>query len=278
MSSEEISSTDLSFSPLGKTTAYSAEYNPALLFPISRSISRKELNLSETLPFFGADVWTAYELSWLNSKGKPMVALAEFIFDVNSPNIVESKSLKLYLNSLNNTKIPNQIELKNLLEKDLSQVSGAPVKVYIYPMQTQQTLISDLEEGVCLDDQDLEITQYSVNPDFLTVQETEASETLYSHLLKSNCLVTGQPDWATLVIKYRGNKIDRAGLLKYIISYRNYNEFHEPCVERIYSDLMQKCAPDYLTVYARYVRRGGLDINPFRSNFEKVNMSRFLRQ
>ena len=266
-------------SPLGKNAGYCQEYDPSLLFPIARQLKRDELGLSSPLPFHGADVWTAYELSWLNKKGKPMVAIGEFSFPADTPNIIESKSFKLYLNSLNGTQFGTQVDVKYRLEQDLSQAAGGKVKVVIHPLEREQKVIADMEDGVCLDDQDIEINEYEVNPNLLTTMDQYADECLYSHLLKSNCLVTGQPDWATLVIRYRGQRIDRASLLRYIVSFRNHNEFHEQCVERIFTDIEKHCKPDVLTVYARYVRRGGLDINPYRSNFQShFDMPRFVRQ
>lgn len=266
-------------SPLGKTAEYCQQYNPALLFPIARQLKRDELGLNANLPFHGADIWTAYELSWLNKKGKPMVAIGEFSFPADSPNIIESKSFKLYLNSFNGTRFDTQADVKFRLEQDLTQASGGKVKVVVHPLDEAQQLVAHLEDGICLDDQDIEISDYQVKPDVLKVQDQYAEECLYSHLLKSNCLVTGQPDWGTVVIRYRGARIDRASLLRYIVSFRDHNEFHEQCVERIFTDIEQHCQPDALTVYARYVRRGGLDINPYRSNFQShYAMPRFVRQ
>lgn len=266
-------------SPLGKASPYCQQYDSKLLFPIPRQLKRDELGLTTVLPFHGADVWTAYELSWLNQKGKPMVAIGEFSFPADSPNIIESKSLKLYLNSFNGTQFSTQSDVKYRLQQDLSNASGGQVKVVIHPLQNQQTVIADLADGVCLDDQDLEFTEYQVNPNLLATMDQQADECLYSHLLKSNCLVTGQPDWATLVIRYRGQRIDRASLLRYIVSFRDHDEFHEQCVERIFTDIETHCQPVNLTVYARYVRRGGLDINPYRSNYQShYDMPRFVRQ
>ena len=267
-------------SPLGKHSGYCQEYDPSLLFPISRQLKRDELGLTGAMmPFHGADVWTAYELSWLNNKGKPMVAIGEFAFPSDTPNIIESKSFKLYLNSFNGTKFGTQVDVKYRLEQDLSKASGGKVKVIIHPIEQTQTLVSDLEDGICLDDQDIEVSDYQVNPELLSTMDQQVDECLYSHLLKSNCLVTGQPDWATVVIRYRGKRIERAALLRYIVSFRNHNEFHEQCVERIFTDIEKMCEPDVLTVYARYVRRGGLDINPYRSNFQShYAMPRFVRQ
>lgn len=270
----------LDAAPLGKAVTYCQQYDPSLLFPISRQTKRDEIGISaQRLPFSGRDVWTAYELSWLNLKGKPMVAMAEFEFPVDSPNIIESKSFKLYLNSFNGTRMPNQMEVAERLKQDLTAAAGAPVKVRIYSLGQAQTLVGDLEGAECLDHQDIEISDYQVNPTYLKTQAQWQEETLYSHLLKSNCLVTGQPDWATLVISYRGQRIDHVGLLRYIISFRDHMEFHEQCVERVFSDIMQYCQPEALTVYARYLRRGGLDINPFRTNFQPLTvMPRFVRQ
>lgn len=266
-------------SPLGKIQSYCQQYNPDLLFPIARDENRQQLGLNAKLPFHGADVWTAYELSWLNPKGKPMVAIAEFSFPASSPNIVESKSFKLYLNSFNGTKFSTQVEVKMRLEQDLSAAAGAKVEVLILSLDNPQTLVADLDDGICLDDQDIEIDEYQVNPQVLTTSDLQVSEILYTHLLKSNCLVTGQPDWATLVINYRGKRIERANLLRYVVSFRNHNEFHEHCVERIFTDINRQCEPEVLTVYARYLRRGGLDINPYRSNFQShFAMPRFIRQ
>lgn len=266
-------------SPLGKQSAYCQDYNPDLLFPIARQLKRDELGISAPLPFHGADVWTAYELSWLNPKGKPMVAIGEFSFAADTPNIIESKSLKLYLNSFNGTQFTTQVDVKYRIEQDLAKAAGGKVKVIIHALDESYKVVTDLDNGIYLDDQDIEVTDYQVNPALLQTGDQQVEETLYSHLLKSNCLVTGQPDWATLVVRYRGKRIDRAGLLRYIVSFRNHNEFHEQCVERIFTDIEKYCQPDALTVYARYVRRGGLDINPFRSNFQShVDMPRFVRQ
>lgn len=266
-------------SPLGKVQEYCQQYNPDLLFPIARELNRQQLGFGAKLPFFGVDVWTAYELSWLNPKGKPIVAMAEFSFPASSPNIIESKSFKLYLNSFNGTKFSDEQEVLAVLQQDLSSASGAEVVVKIIDLNQAQTLVTSLEGAICLDDQDIEIAEYSVNPSLLSAQNQLVEETLYSNLLKSNCLVTGQPDWATLVISYRGKQLDHASLLRYIVSFRNHNEFHEHCVERIFQDLSTQCQPESLTVYARYLRRGGLDINPYRSTLEVIQpMPRFVRQ
>jgi 7-cyano-7-deazaguanine reductase len=237
------------------------------LFPIPRKDKRDELGLTDDLPFHGVDIWNAYELSWLNEKGKPVVALAEFFIPADSENLIESKSFKLYLNSFNQTRFKTLREVKNLLENDLSEAAGSPVHVTVVNLsQTAHSADIQTMEALCIDDIDVEVETYQTDAGLLSVDSEKTSETLCSHLLKSNCLVTGQPDWGSVLIEYSGPKIDRAALLKYLISFRQHNEFHEQCVERIFTDLLSQCQCESLTVYARYVRRGGLDINPFRSN------------
>lgn len=256
-------------SPLGKTVTYQAEYAPELLFPIPRISKREEIGITASLPFMGMDFWNAYELSWLNPRGKPQVALACFQIPADSPNIIESKSFKLYLNSFNQTRLSGQEELVARLTRDLSQAAGKPVRVELQlPEQFASQRIADLE-GYCIDNLDIEVETYSPDPRLLCCEAdpTPVEETLVSNLLKSNCLVTGQPDWASVQIRYFGPAIRRDALLKYLISYRNHNEFHEQCVERIFMDIQRQCQPLRLAVYARYTRRGGLDINPWRSNF-----------
>lgn len=252
-------------SPLGKETRYINQYDPSLLYPIPRQPARESLGLvASSLPFKGVDIWNAYEVSWLNARGKPLVRLAEFRVPADSLNIIESKSFKLYLNSFNLTRFATEAEVVARLQQDLSQAAGAEVTVRLYSVGlglSPQPLM-----GECLDDLDIEVEHYTPAPELLlTDSRQQVEETLVSHLLKSNCPVTGQPDWASVQIHYRGSKIDRAGLLAYLISYREKGDFHEACVEQIFSDLQQSCAPELLSVYARYVRRGGLDINPFRS-------------
>lgn len=271
---------DVAASQLGKTTVYPQQYDAGLLFPIPRQTKRDELAIdAQKLPFTGVDVWNAYEISWLNLKGKPMVAMGQFTLRADTPNIIESKSFKLYLNSFNASRFDSQAVVAHIMERDLSAVAGGKVKVQLSSLNQEPCLVSDIDRAECLDFQDLEIDTYQVNPDFLRATNQYAEEAFYSHLLKSNCLVTGQPDWGTVVIRYRGPKIDRAGLLRYIISFRDHNEFHEQCVERMFCDIQRQCQPDALTVYARYVRRGGLDINPFRSNFQsEAVMPRLVRQ
>jgi 7-cyano-7-deazaguanine reductase len=256
-------------SPLGKPTAYQAEYAPSLLFPIAREPKRAEIGVGGTLPFFGVDIWNAYELSWLNLRGKPQVAIATFTVPADSPHIVESKSFKLYLNSFNQTRLASSEALADLLRADLSDGFGAPVQVKLTLPDAFASLRMGELEGLLLDRLDIEAAGYMPNPSLLKANHAEAivEETLVSHLLKSNCLVTGQPDWGSVQIRYVGAQIDQEGLLQYLIGFRNHNEFHEQCVERIFMDLLRQCRPQKLSVYARYTRRGGLDINPWRSNF-----------
>lgn len=256
-------------SPLGKPTAYQSEYTPSLLFSIARQAKRDEIGVTGTLPFFGIDVWNAYELSWLNLRGKPQVAIATITVPADSPNIIESKSLKLYLNSFNQTRLAGTDALLELLRADLSAGFGAPVQVKLTTPDAFSTLQMGELEGLLLDRLDIEITDYEPDPSLLNANHAESivEETLVSHLLKSNCLVTGQPDWGSIQIHYVGPQINEEGLLKYLIGFRNHNEFHEQCVERIFMDVLRYCKPQKLAVYARYTRRGGLDINPWRTNF-----------
>ena len=256
---------------LGKQVDYEFEYNPGLLQGVPRSLSRDTLNLAGSgLPFDGIDTWTGYELSWLNLKGKPNVAILECHVPITSKNLIESKSFKLYLNSFNQTKFASAEDVRQVLQADLSACAGEPVEVKLILPEQFSSLQFQEFNGTLLDSLDVEIDQYSPNTQYLTVAKNEAGvqETLVSHLLKSNCLITSQPDWASIQIRYEGKAIEHEGLLKYLISFRQHNEFHEQCVERIYNDIMQHCQPDKLTVCARYTRRGGLDINPFRSNYE----------
>jgi len=256
-------------SPLGKPAAYRTEYAPELLFPIARQEKRAELGLTGTLPFFGVDIWNAYELSWLNLRGKPQVAIATVTVPSDSPNIIESKSFKLYLNSFNQTRLASPDALLEMLRADLSNGFGAPVHVALTLQDAFATLRMGELDGLLLDRLDVEIDQYTPQPALLKTVGDAApvEERLVSHLLKSNCLVTGQPDWASIQVHYVGAQIEQEGLLKYLIGFREHNEFHEQCVERIFMDIYRQCAPHKLAVYARYTRRGGLDINPWRSNF-----------
>ena len=255
-------------SPLGQPVAYRDTYAPELLFPIDRQLKRDELGIAAAaLPFVGADLWNAYELSWLNLRGKPVVALARFEVPADSPRLVESKSLKLYLNAFNQSRFDSAEAVAATIRRDLSAAAGAPVVVEVAPLGASSARSFGLPAGACLDELDIDIDTYQPAPQFLRAGRAgeEVEETLYSHLLKSNCLVTGQPDWGMVAVRYRGAAIDRAGLLRYIVSFRGHNEFHEQCVERIFCDIMARCAPRDLLVWARYTRRGGLDINPWRA-------------
>lgn len=256
-------------SELGKKSEYESHYNPSKLFPIPRKIKRDEIGVPMPLPFFGYDTWNHYEVSWLNQKGKPQVGMAEITYSSDSPNIIESKSMKLYFNSLNNTHFENSDAVKKTLIQDISARVEADVTVVLMPLSFYRQRHVGYQHGIGenIDDIDVEIDCYSVFPEFLTTENIDTEEILCSDLLKSNCLVTNQPDWASVKITYTGKKINRAGLLKYIISFRNHNEFHEQCIERIFMDIQRQCQPERLTVYGRYTRRGGLDINPVRSSF-----------
>jgi 7-cyano-7-deazaguanine reductase len=256
-------------SPLGKPSVYKDQYDCSLLFPISRQPKRDELGLAGTMPFFGVDVWNAYEVSWLNMRGKPQIAVLTVMIPADSPNIVESKSFKLYLNSFNQTRLAGTEALLELLRADLSAAAGAPVQMSLVTPDMFHTLKMGELEGMLLDRLDIDVDTFEPDPALLWARANEApiEEVLVSHLLKSNCLITGQPDWGSVQIHYVGNPIDQEGLLRYLIGFRNHNEFHEQCVERIFIDILRRCKPVKLAVYARYTRRGGLDINPWRSNF-----------
>jgi 7-cyano-7-deazaguanine reductase len=256
-------------SPLGKPTTYQTEYEPSLLFSIPRQNKRAEIGVTGSLPFFGIDIWNAYEVSWLNLRGKPQIAIATITVPADSASIIESKSFKLYLNSFNQTRLAGPEALLELLRADLSAGFGAAVHVALAMPETFSTLRMGELEGLLLDRLDLEINDYMPDPSLLHANHEESivEETFVSHLLKSNCLVTGQPDWGSVQIRYVGPQIDQEGLLRYLIGFRDHNEFHEQCVERIFMDILRQCRPQKLAVYARYTRRGGLDINPWRSNF-----------
>ncbi|MDG2943930.1 NADPH-dependent 7-cyano-7-deazaguanine reductase QueF [Exercitatus varius] len=258
---------------LGQKTEYKAKYDRTLLQPVPRRLNRDGLGISARQPFNqGADIWTAYEISWLNPKGLPQVAIADVEIDFRSENLVESKSFKLYLNSFNQTKFASMAEVQNVMQRDLQDCAQGEVKVRLNFLTFYANQPIHELAGEVIDNQDIEISDYGFNADLLAdcTNNVQAEETLVSHLLKSNCLITGQPDWGSVRIHYIGKQIDREKLLRYIVSFRQHNEFHEQCVERIFCDIMRYAKPEKLTVYARYTRRGGLDINPFRSNFEPV--------
>ncbi len=261
-------------SRLGKPVAYVDQYDPAQLFPIPRAAQRGEIGVTGALPFFGADLWTAFELSWLNPRGKPQLAIAHLTIPCETPNIIESKSLKLYLGSFTGTRFASAEEVRERLRADLGEAAwrGAPAAASIgvrlvAPEAFDREPIHELD-GLDLDRLDVECTDYAPAPHLLraAADEPPVEEVLTSRLLKSNCPVTGQPDWGSVQIRYTGPAIDQEGLLRYLVSFRNHNEFHEHCVERIFMDIRARCRPTRLAVYARYTRRGGLDINPLRTS------------
>ncbi len=273
---------ELSGLTLGQKTEYRNQYDASLLQPVPRSLNRDDLHLGGELPFQGCDLWTLYELSWLNENGLPQVAVGEVSVPATSQNLIESKSFKLYLNSLNQSRFSDWDQVRNILKNDLSACAGAEVSVAIRPVSHYTgSTIADMH-GECIDEQDIHITDYAFHPEYLqqATNDEIVTETLHSHLLKSNCLITSQPDWGSVEIAYSGKKIHREALLRYIVSFREHNEFHEQCVERIFTDIQKYCHPDKLTVYARYTRRGGLDINPFRSSeqMNPENNARLARQ
>ncbi len=267
--------------PLGKNSAYIDSYDPTLLFPISRAESWKAVNIErETLPFYGEDIWNGYEISWLNDQGIPQVAMAEFRLPATSPFLIESKSFKLYLNSYNQTRFANKENVERRMAKDLSAAAGGDVKVAILPLNH---VFPAEVKAVCIDDLDISMDKYELDPGVLQLARGDHGEpegvvfegVLVSHLLKSNCPVTGQPDWGSIFIEYKGPHIDEKTLLTYIVSLRTHQDFHEQCVERTFWDIWSRCKPESLTVYARYVRRGGLDINPMRSSDENKQAINF---
>ncbi|GLX14834.1 NADPH-dependent 7-cyano-7-deazaguanine reductase [Pseudomonas straminea] len=266
-------------SPLGKSSEYIATYSPELLFPIPRATKWAELGLSaDTLPYSGVDYWNCFELSWLLPSGKPVVAIGEFAIPADSPNIIESKSFKLYLNSLNQSVFASVAELVAVLEKDLSATAGKPVSVRVRSLEEAAREGLSALPGLCIDELDVSISNYAApQPELLRCDPARVVEqSLHSHLLKSNCPVTGQPDWGSVVVECRGAKLDPASLLAYLVSFRQHADFHEQCVERIFLDLHKLLQPEYLTVYARYVRRGGLDINPYRTTLKALSANRRL--
>lgn len=268
-------------SELGRKSDYDPTYNPERLFPIARSQKRLEIGINPNqLPFYGFDIWNHYEVSWLNAKGKPVVALAQIAYDCQSPYLIESKSLKLYFNSFNNTKFNDPDTLQYTIKRDLEKFIDDEVHVKLLEMNCSPVFTRP--SGSCLDKLDIECSTYKVTPSFLKTDHQMVHERVYSNLLKSNCLVTHQPDWGSIEIEYKGQQINKTGLLQYIISFRNHNEFHEQCIERIFMDILTHCKPEELTVYGRYTRRGGLDINPYRSTTKKslneINNNRFIRQ
>lgn len=258
------------YQALGKITSYASDYDKSLLQPIPRLPKRKEISVPDPLPFYGEDIWNAYEISWLDAKGKPMVALGEFRLDAHSLNIIESKSLKLYLYALHQTKLDSLHTLEALLTRDLSEAAQGRVSVLLTPLSDARDSLYIQLPGRSIDGLDVDCHEYQPNPALLKTLSGVSSQILSSNLLKSNCLVTGQPDWGSVQIQYTGPTIDEASLLRYIVSFRQHEEFHEQCVERIFMDILRQCKPQALTVYGRYTRRGGLDINPYRSTSKHI--------
>jgi 7-cyano-7-deazaguanine reductase len=259
---------DPAASPLGRVVTYRDDYAPQLLFPVDRAPKRAELGLGDMpLPFVGEDLWNAYEISWLDPRGKPRVALGRFVVPAASPRLIESKSLKLYLNSFNQTMFADAERVRATIAVDLTAAAGAPVAVALMSLSDAPQRLFTRPDGVLLDELEVSIDRYTPAPELLSasLDGPVVDETLYTHLLKSNCLVTGQPDWGSLAVRYRGPRIDRENLLRYVVSFRSHNEFHEQCVERVFCDILRACRPERLAVWARYTRRGGLDINPFRA-------------
>ena len=258
--------------PLGQVTAYTDRYAPELLFPIPRQASRESLGIADDLPFHGVDRWNAWEVSWLNPQGKPEVAVGLIEFPATNPNLVESKSLKLYLNSLNGMRYASSDAVKALIRRDLEAASSGPVTVHLYPVDEPSLIPLAPLKGRCIDAAEVSMEDYTVNPGVLDSAidaDQIVEEALYSHLLRSNCPVTGQPDWASVLITYRGPRLDERALLQYLVSFRTHDDYHEQCVERMFVDLQSRCHPEALSVQAFYTRRGGLDINPFRSNWQE---------
>ncbi len=271
--------THLETSLLGKPTEYGGAHDAGVLYAVPRAPMRAELGILGTLPFLGADIWNAYELSWLNMRGKPQVALAKIIFPADSPALIESKSLKLYLNGYSQTAMQDMSVVKNRIAADLSRVAGARVDVYLQtPEEVAGQSLTEMA-GLLLDRLDIDVEVGQVGKEILQVDASapQVEETLVSRLLKSNCPVTGQPDWASVQIYYLGAPIDQASLLRYLVGFRTHNAFHEQCAEQIFIDIQHACRPTKLSVYARYTRRGGLDINPWRSNFNATTLPSNLR-
>ena len=265
--------------PLGKSVTHSTMYDPRQLCPVARGPARREIGLREELPFYGEDRWTAYELSWLNKKGKPIVAVGQITIPCTTPHIIESKSFKLYCNSFNQTQFESEKIVQQTMTKDMSRIAGEHVEVNLITPEHFELLQPAQPEGECIDGLDIDVVHYQVHPNLLETDVEVVDQSLYSHLLRTNCPVTGQPDWATVVINYHGRQIVKESLLAYLISYRQHTGFHENCVERIFTEIMSHCKPYRLMVYARFTRRGGVDINPYRSTENRVaSRERFARQ
>ena len=261
-------------SPLGKATDYPDRYDASLLFAVPRAPQRAALGIEGNLPFFGCDVWNAYEITWLDLQGRPRLAIGEFRVRAESPAMVESKSLKLYLGSFAQEPLASATALRERIAADLSRVCDDEVAVALTPSVTFEAAVpprvaSTRSESI--DETDVTIEASHPDPALLAHAEVPIDESLSSSLFRSTCPVTGQPDYADVFIRYRGPRIDRASLLRYLVSFRRHAAFHEACVERIFVDIANRCRPERLSVYARFMRRGGIDINPFRSNFEQAS-------
>jgi 7-cyano-7-deazaguanine reductase len=264
--SGDLSADELRDAPLGHPTGHPDRYAPSLLFAVPRAPQRAALGIGERLPFSGVDLWTAYELTWLDANGKPQVALATLEIPIDSPSIIESKSMKLYLGSFAQTRYAGMTEVAAAIERDLSHAAGVPVGVALHgPSAFDVQSIRELE-GESIDDLPVACDVYDVAPELLAAGGDVVTETLTTRLFRSVCPVTAQPDIASLQLTYRGPRIDREGLLRYVVSYRCHAGFHEHCVERIFVDVASRCRCEELTVLGRFTRRGGLDINPFRTN------------
>lgn len=262
-------------SALGKATEYNQSFSPSILYPIPRKETRAKLQ-QDCLNFVGEDVWTCYEMSWLKPSGLPTAAVARFRIPCHSHSIVESKSFKLYLNALNNTRFDSSEVLQSVLKEQLSEIVGAEVGVEVLSLSDTFMHTSALSfSSTCIDDVRLSEDAFVYQPDpTLLAFDAQAAdgveECLYSNLLRSNCPVTNQPDWGSVVITYKGRKICHESLLRYIVSFRECQDFHEHCVERMFSDLRVQLGYESLSVYARYTRRGGLDINPYRASPDRT--------
>ena len=258
--------TNLRDSPLGHATTYADAYDPRLLFAVDRTPQRDELGLGATLPFRGFDVWNAYELSWLDAAGKPQVGIATFSVPAESPRIVESKSVKLYLTAFNLTRFASVDAVRGAIARDLAGATGAPVDVALVPPADFAALSRGELDGDDLDVLPVAFDGMAPDAALLAAAGPVVAQTLRTRLFRSLCPVTGQPDYASVQIRCRGPRLDPAGLLRYLVSFRSHPGFHEHCVERIFADLWTRCRPEALTVYARFTRRGGVDINPWRTS------------
>lgn len=256
----------ISDSPLGKAARYPEAYDATLLYPVERAPQREALGVVGEVPFHGADRWTAWELAWLDGSGRPCAGIARFSVPCTSRSVVESKSVKLWLVSLNNARFDGVDALRATLSRDLSGATGAGVDVDVALPDRWSSLARAEPDGASIDDVVPGAFPGVPDPSLLRSGGAPVDETLVTRAFRSLCPVTGQPDYATISIDYRGPAIDRAGLLAYLIGYRHHPGFHEHCVESIYMDVLRACGPQRLTVEARFTRRGGVDINPFRSS------------